>query len=306
MRAISPQVRAIATLALWASGARLADRLRQCRQSVSSEGDRAAPRDCDPSRDGCGTLASRAATADRKHGVGTHSLERWRWLLTFWTAGSPWRRDSCERAAAHHAGLHARSPRARLGDSRCRSPRASSSGCAPAWQAVRIESHPVAQARRERQQPGRAAADAAQCARRRRSCPSPWSCSSRAACSCAASPTRARRSVRASLTDRLLSMRLDPGLVGYKAPRIEALYRDILTQAEGSAADRIRVPGELGRRLAAAAAPSAFVVPDGTAVARPGGDVEVGASVYNAGPHYFETMGISTRRGPRLRRRATP
>ena len=29
--------------------------------------------------------------------------------------------------------------------------------------------------------------------------------------------------------DRMLSMRLDPGMLGYKPPRIEAVYRDVLS-----------------------------------------------------------------------------
>ena len=90
-------------------------------------------------------------------------------------------------------------------------------------------------------------------------------------------------------TDRLLSMRLDPGLVGYKAPRIEALYRDILMQVND--APRIESASLVSRPpFGGGGSASAFVVPDGMPVAGAGRDIEVEASL--AGPRYFETMGI--------------
>ena len=169
-----------------------------------------------------------------------------------------WRRDTRQRAAAHHARLHTRSPRAWLGP------------CAVAGHRPRLRTRPgvaggahrsrsVAQTRRERQQPGRATADAAPCAR----CRTAVDLRGRA---------RRRRPVRAKprqrreafspgfATDRLLSMRLDPGLLGYKAPRIDAFYRDVLRQV--SEAPR-------SHRLALVSRPpfggggsaSAFVVP---------------------------------------------
>ncbi len=80
--------------------------------------------------------------------------------LTFWTAASPRCRDPRQRAAAYHARLHTRSPRAWLGT------------CAVAGHRSHLRTHAglaggahrsrrLAQTRRERQQPGRAAVHAA-------------------------------------------------------------------------------------------------------------------------------------------------
>jgi macrolide transport system ATP-binding/permease protein len=89
--------------------------------------------------------------------------------------------------------------------------------------------------------------------------------------------------------DRMLSMRLDPGTLGYKAPRIEAVYRDVL-----------RLLKEVPRLESASLVSSppfgtygsagAQVVPEGTPAGT--GDLESGAALYNAGPRYFQTMGI--------------
>jgi predicted permease len=89
--------------------------------------------------------------------------------------------------------------------------------------------------------------------------------------------------------DRMLSMRLDPGTLGYKAPRIEAVYRDVLRLLKEvpriESASLVSSPpfGSYGSA-------GAQVVPEGT----PAGTakLESGAALYNAGPRYFQTMGI--------------
>jgi predicted permease len=89
--------------------------------------------------------------------------------------------------------------------------------------------------------------------------------------------------------DRMLSMRLDPGLLGYKAPRIEAVYRDVLRHLKD-------VPGIESASLVSAppfgsyGSPAATLVPEGSAAAGAGRAPEAG--LYNAGPRYFQTMGI--------------
>jgi predicted permease len=89
--------------------------------------------------------------------------------------------------------------------------------------------------------------------------------------------------------DRLVSMRLDPGLLGYKAPRIEALYRDLLRHLKeipGIASASLVNNAPFGRHGAAATQ----VVPEGTPFSRDGRDAET--ELATVGPQYFQTMGI--------------
>jgi predicted permease len=89
--------------------------------------------------------------------------------------------------------------------------------------------------------------------------------------------------------DRLLSMRLDPGLLGYKAPRAEALYRDVLRKL--SEAPRVESASLVGSPpFGEFGSASATVVPDGSLRGEAGG--ENGTELHNAGPRYFQTMGI--------------
>jgi predicted permease len=89
--------------------------------------------------------------------------------------------------------------------------------------------------------------------------------------------------------DRLVSMRLDPGLLGYKAPRIEALYRDLLRQLkEVPRIESLSLVNNapFGRHGSAATQ----VVPEGTPFAADGRNAETELAI--AGPGYFQTMGI--------------
>jgi len=89
--------------------------------------------------------------------------------------------------------------------------------------------------------------------------------------------------------DRMMSMRLDPGVLGYKAPRIEAVYRDVfrllkeLPRIESASLVSSPPFGSYGSAMAT-------VVPDGTPTGT--ASQEEGAALYNAGPRYFQTMGI--------------
>ena len=89
--------------------------------------------------------------------------------------------------------------------------------------------------------------------------------------------------------DRMLSMRLDPGVLGYKRPRIEAVYRDVLTLLK-------EVPGIESASLVGSppfgsyGSAEADVVPDGAPTGAAGQDE--GAALNHAGPRYFQTMGI--------------
>ena len=89
--------------------------------------------------------------------------------------------------------------------------------------------------------------------------------------------------------DRMLSMRLDPGTLGYKAPRIEAVYRDVLRLLKEvpriESASLVSSPpfGSYGSA-------EAQVVPDGAPAGTTG--QEAGAALYQTGPRYFQTMGI--------------
>ena len=89
--------------------------------------------------------------------------------------------------------------------------------------------------------------------------------------------------------DRMLSMRLDPGTLGYKAPRIEAVYRDVLRLLKEvpriESASLVSSPpfGSHGSAMAS-------VVPDGAPIGA--ARQEEGAGLTNAGPRYFQTMGI--------------
>jgi predicted permease len=91
-------------------------------------------------------------------------------------------------------------------------------------------------------------------------------------------------------TNRLVSMRLDPGLLGYKAPRIDAFYRDVLRQLKDlpriESVSLVNSPpfgnhGALGGQVTA----------EGLAPPPSSQPIEVG--IYGAGPRFFETMGFS-------------
>jgi predicted permease len=89
--------------------------------------------------------------------------------------------------------------------------------------------------------------------------------------------------------ERMLSMRLDPGTLGYKRPRIEAVYRDILRLLKEvpriESASLVSSPpfGSYGSA-------GAQVVPEGSPFGT--ANLETGTALYNAGPGYFQTMGI--------------
>jgi hypothetical protein len=88
--------------------------------------------------------------------------------------------------------------------------------------------------------------------------------------------------------DRLLSLRLDPGLLAYRAPRIEALYRDLLRQL--SDVPRVESASLVGPPpLGGFGSASAIVVPDSS---RGGAGGDNGTELHHAGPRYFQTMGI--------------
>jgi predicted permease len=89
--------------------------------------------------------------------------------------------------------------------------------------------------------------------------------------------------------DRMLSMRLGPGTLGYKARRIEAVYRDVLRRLKD-------VP-----RIESASLVSSPLFRDygsaGTTIGADGGPTRSAASDVDvepcsAGPRYFQTMGI--------------
>jgi predicted permease len=89
--------------------------------------------------------------------------------------------------------------------------------------------------------------------------------------------------------DRMLSMRLDPGTLGYKSPRIDAVYRDVLRLLK-------EVPGIESASLVSLppfgsyGSAEAQVVPDDAPAGTAG--QETAAGLDNVGPHYFQTMGI--------------
>jgi predicted permease len=89
--------------------------------------------------------------------------------------------------------------------------------------------------------------------------------------------------------DRMLSMRLDPGTLGYKAPRIEAVYRDVLRFLKEvpriESASLVSSPpfGSYGSA-------EAQVVPDNAPTGTAG--QASGAALHRIGPRYFHTMGI--------------
>jgi predicted permease len=89
--------------------------------------------------------------------------------------------------------------------------------------------------------------------------------------------------------DRLLSLRLEPGLLAYNAPRTEALYRDVLRKLGG--VPRLESASLVGSPpFGGFGSASATVVPDGSSSGQAGG--ENGTELHNAGPRYFRTMGI--------------
>ena len=89
--------------------------------------------------------------------------------------------------------------------------------------------------------------------------------------------------------DRMLSMRLDPGTLGYKAARIEAVYRDVLRS--------VKETPRIESASLVSSPPFADYGSAGTTIRlddRPsnpqGSDVEV--EPCRTGPGYFQTMGI--------------
>jgi predicted permease len=95
-------------------------------------------------------------------------------------------------------------------------------------------------------------------------------------------------------TDRLLSMRLDPGLLGYKAPRIDAFYRDVLRQLQDvpriESLSLVSSPpfGSYG-------ALGGVVTAEGSSPDPASKPIEVG--IFGAGPRFFRTLGISIAAG---------
>ena len=147
-------------------------------------------------------------------------------VLTFWTAGLLARRSprTCSSPSRWTSRLIFVCS---AGRSRCRSRRAWPSDARRPCR----RSEPVSS---PRSSPARVAAVTvrvgSRCATRSSSsnCPSRWSCSSPAACSSGASQNARDAFSPGFDADRMVSMRLDPGTLGYKAPRIEAVYRDVL------------------------------------------------------------------------------
>jgi predicted permease len=89
--------------------------------------------------------------------------------------------------------------------------------------------------------------------------------------------------------DRMVSMRLDPGVLGYKAPRIEAVYRDVLRLLKE--VPRIESASLVGAPpFGSYGSAEAEVVPDGAPTDTAG--QKAGAALNRAGPRYFQTMGI--------------
>jgi predicted permease len=89
--------------------------------------------------------------------------------------------------------------------------------------------------------------------------------------------------------DRMLSMRLDPGMLGYKAARIDAIYREVLRRLKDvprlESASLVSSP-PFGNYPSA----MAVVVPDGTPTSAAGQEAE--AALSTVGPRYFQPMGI--------------
>jgi predicted permease len=89
--------------------------------------------------------------------------------------------------------------------------------------------------------------------------------------------------------DRMVSMRLDPGVLGYKATRIEAVYHDVLRLLKDvpriESASLVSSPpfGSCG-------SPGTTIMPDGSSPSPVGSEVEV--EPCNIASRYFETMGI--------------
>ena len=99
--------------------------------------------------------------------------------------------------------------------------------------------------------------------------------------------------------DRLLSMRLDPGLLGYKAPRIDAFYRDVLRQLkDASRIDSVSLVSS--PPFGSHATMGGFVTAEGSSPAPDSKPIEVG--IFSAGPRFFHTLGIVHRGGTGLRR----
>jgi len=91
-------------------------------------------------------------------------------------------------------------------------------------------------------------------------------------------------------TERLLSMRLDPGLLGYKAPRIDAFYQDVLRHVK-------EVPRIESLSLVSSppfgsyGALGGSVTAEGSSPAPASQPIEIG--IYGIGPGFFHTMGFS-------------
>ena len=90
-------------------------------------------------------------------------------------------------------------------------------------------------------------------------------------------------------TDRLVSMRLDPGLLGYKAPRIAAFYRDVVRQVKD--VPRIESLSLVGSPpFGSYGSLGGPVTAEGTTPDPASAAIEVGIHV--AGPRFFHTMGF--------------
>ena len=90
-------------------------------------------------------------------------------------------------------------------------------------------------------------------------------------------------------TERLISMRLDPGLLGYKAPRIDAIYRDVLRQLKD--VPRIESLSLVGSPpFGSYGTLGGVVTAEGSSPDPANTPVQVGIHV--AGPGFFRTMGF--------------
>ena len=88
---------------------------------------------------------------------------------------------------------------------------------------------------------------------------------------------------------RLVSMRLDPGLLGYKEQRVGVLYQDLLRQLQE--VPRVESLSLVSKPpFGSFGSASAWAVADGSPPGQADRNVEVEITV--AGPHYFQTMGI--------------
>ena len=104
-------------------------------------------------------------------------------------------------------------------------------------------------------------------------------------------------------TERLVSMRLDPGLLGYKAPRIEAIYRDVLRQVKD--VPRIESLSLVGSPpFGSYGTLGGPVTAEGSSPDPASARIEVGIHV--AGPRFFQTMGFPIVAGREFDERDAP